>query len=376
MKKILFITHETSRTGAPLIVLYFMRWLKLNHPQIEIDCLSLSTGDLIEDFKSVSHHLYEVDSTSDSSIVKRLMFKVKGISQKANKKRKLLNKLKEQHYDLVYANSILSLKWGTEIKSLKGNSKLLLHLHELEVNIKTYAPNFEILKGAVDQFICASNLVQNNLLDNHDIPDYKTKVIYEYSDLESELPEEIEQSSKNKFVIGASGSVNFRKGYDLFLCVAKAVLEQTNEAIEFHWIGKFSNKKIQLEVEADILKAGLEKHVFFKGEFNNPEEAFKLFDVFLMTSREDPFPLVCIEVGNLGKPIICFEGATGTEEILKEGGGKIVSYLSISEMAKEVLKYISNPQEIKKDGLEAHKRFKKFSIENQCPIIYNTIQDL
>jgi len=353
-----------------------MRWLKLNHPHIEIDCLSLSTGDLKDDFKSASQHFFEVDTTTDSSILKRVIYKIKGISQKANKKKNLLAKIDEQNYDLVYANSILSLKWGTKIKSLKTNIKLLLHLHELEVNIKTYAPNFEILKSVVDQFICVSNLVQNNLIVNHNIPDSKTKVIYEYSDLRSVLPIAINPKPKKKFIIGASGSVNIRKGYDLFLCVAKAIVEQTNTAIEFHWIGKFSNKKIQLEVEADILKAGLEDYVFFKGEFKNPEEAFKKFDVFLMTSREDPFPLVCIEVGNLGKPIICFEGATGTQEILKEGGGKIVPYLSVSSMAKEVVEYIANPQEIEKDRLEAQKRFKRFSIENQCPIIYETIQEL
>ena len=86
--------------------------------------------------------------------------------------------------------------------------------------------------------------------------------------------------------------------------------------------------------------------------------------------------MVCIEVGNLGKPIICFEGATGTEEILKKGGGKIVPYLSINSMAGEILNYMSNPDQVIKDGLEAHNRFKNFSIENQCPIIYQTIQEV
>lgn len=353
-----------------------MRWLKLNHPNLEIDCLSLSTGDLIDDFKSASQEFYEVDTATDRSILKRVFYKVKGISQKSVKKKNLLSKISVQNYDLVYANSILSLKWGTEIKSLKTNTKLLLHLHELEVNIKTHAPNFEVLKTDVDQFICASYLVQNNLFVNHSIPDSKTKVVYEYSDLKPIQWEGIEQITKQNFVIGASGSVNFRKGYDLFLCVAKAVKEQSNIDAEFHWIGKFSNRKIQLEVEADILKAGLEDYVYFKGEFKNPEEAFKKFDFFLMTSREDPFPLVCIEVGNLGKPIICFEGATGTEEILKKGGGKIVPYLSISGMAEEVVNYMANPKEIEKDGLESHNGFKKFTIANQCPIIYATIQEL
>lgn len=58
-----------------------------------------------------------------------------------------------------------------------------------------------------------------------------------------------------------------------------------------------------------------------------------------MTSREDPFPLVSIEVGLLGKPIISFEKAVGTNEILQDAGGFIVPYLSIEDMAQKALLY-------------------------------------
>ncbi|WP_299110589.1 glycosyltransferase [uncultured Winogradskyella sp.] len=375
MKKILFITHDANRTGAPLILLYFMQWLKHNHPHIEIHGLSLRKGVLSDSFSSVSKNYMELENLNDS-ILKRTINKLKKTSTKAEFKKSLLAKLKHENYDIIYANSIMSLDWGIAIKSQIPKSKLLLHLHELQVSIKYYAPNLDNDKEKVDKYICASKLVQNNIVQNYNVPTTKTKVIYEFSKLKPiEINSEINEN-KEIFIVGASGTVNLRKGYDLFLCIAKAVVSEIAKNVEFHWVGKFSNKKTELEVLADIKKANLQEHVFFKGEFENPEKEFSKFDMFMMSSREDPFPLVCIEVANLGKPIICFEGATGTEEILQNGGGKIVPYLDINAAAKVIINYISNPEEILTDGKKAHEEFKDFNIENQSSIIYQTLNAL
>ena len=48
--RILFISHETTRTGAPLVLLYFLRWLHLHKPDVEVSVLSLKEGDLNQDF--------------------------------------------------------------------------------------------------------------------------------------------------------------------------------------------------------------------------------------------------------------------------------------------------------------------------------------
>ena len=375
MSKILFITHDANRTGAPLILLNFMQWLKQNQPQIEIHSLSLRQGVLSESFKSVSQNFIELENPNDS-IFKRSINKLKKTSTKAEFKKNILARLKKENYEVIYANSIMSLDWAIAIKRQNPNTKLLLHLHELQVSINYYSPNFNEVKDEVDLYICASQLVRNNIVNNYNVSQDNTKVIYEFANLKSQAVSDDIKVQKEQFVIGASGTVNLRKGYDLFLCVAKAVVSEIGDKAQFHWVGRFSNKKTELEVKADIKKAGLESHVFFKGEFENPEEEFKQFDVFLMASREDPFPLVCIEVANMGTPIICFEGATGTEEILKTGGGKIVPYLDIKAAASAIINYVSNPNEILEDGKKAKENFKDFTVENQSFKIFETLKTL
>jgi len=374
MDKILFITHNTSRTGAPLVLLYFMQWLKAENKELVIDCLSLGNGAMDNEFRAVSNNFYQVNYDNKLSILKKVYLKALNTSPKAYNEENVLKKIKIAGYHVVYCNTVVSLKWGSIIKKAVPNVKLLVHAHELQVVISTDCPGFNSYKHMVDYWVCASKLVLTNLIENNKIPSNKAQVIYEFSKIPKDIskPNKIEIGSS--LLVGASGGVNLRKGYDLFIAVAKAVTVQYSHlGIRFEWVGKFPNKLTQFEVESDILKSGLKEIIDFKGEVVNPLKKFKTFDLFLMTSREDPFPLVCIEAGSLGTPIICFEGATGTEEVLKQGGGKIVDYMNIQAMAFEVFNYANNRNSLYLDSLHAHNTFKEFSIENQAPKLYEVL---
>ena len=49
MKKILFVTREAARTGSPLNLLRFLRWLRMNTAQ-EFEVLVAKDGPLVADF--------------------------------------------------------------------------------------------------------------------------------------------------------------------------------------------------------------------------------------------------------------------------------------------------------------------------------------
>ena len=65
--------------------------------------------------------------------------------------------------------------------------------------------------------------------------------------------------------------------------------------------------------------------------------------LFLMTSREDAFPLVNLEAGLYESPILCFGGTGGSEEIaIKENIFKFVNTLSMAKRAKFYKQNISS----------------------------------
>jgi glycosyltransferase involved in cell wall biosynthesis len=95
-----------------------------------------------------------------------------------------------------------------------------------------------------------------------------------------------------------------------------------------------------------------------------------------MTSREDPFPLVCIEVGKSGIPIICFEKATGIQEVLVTGGGFVVPYLDVVAMAEKIVLYYYDSTLLSKDSKKNKVNFSIFTSEIMAEKLFDFIENI
>lgn len=374
--KLLLITHETSRTGAPMVLLHFLRWIRINQTKVEVDVLALNGGLLETDFREVCSTFYnfsQIIKPVKLKLWQRVLLKL-GFFKKPNLKQNLLTHLSQNNYDVVYANTVVCLPLAQELLFKNNRIKVIAHIHELNGMIKMMMPNFNNYISAIDQFIVPSQLVKTNLIDNWDISMDKIEVVYECATINVEKKELREAKEESVFTIGASGTVDWRKGYDIFIQLAR-YLSQNNLffSFKFIWVGNVKLQE-QIIIKEDLEKLGLQDIVEFVGEQEKPSDYFKDFDVFLMTSREDPFPLVCIEIGMMGKPIISFDKAVGTNEILKKGGGFIVPYLSIESMAEKIIEYYKNPILKEAHGVLNKKVFSQFTPHLICPQLFSIIQ--
>src|SRR5690606_4070884 len=102
---------------------------------------------------------------------------------------------------------------------------------------------------------------------------------------------------KEKLVLGGAGLVGDRKGVDLFIEVGAWIKKYYNKPFEMSWLGKVDDLVINKYLSIAKSK-GVANEIKFLGFTNNVEEFYSSLDIFLMTSREDPFPLVCIEAAN------------------------------------------------------------------------------
>lgn len=375
MKKILFISHDATRTGAPLIVLELLKWLNKNvGNSIQIDVLLVHGGTLEEDFKKESSNVYSYSELNNPLIFREIFLSKLYSKLKIKRKSKeilFFETIANTNYDLIYTNSVVSLPYAVQIKKRCSKTKLLLHVHELNTIIQQAVPNFKSYISYIDKYIAVSNLVKENLITKYEVNQDLIALVYEFGVMEREFL----KKNSEVFTVGASGIAHWRKGNDIFLQVAQYITKNySNAEIKFVWVGNFSNDKHI--IEADIEKMKLEQVVRFLGEQSNPVAHYRNFDVFLLTSREDPFPLVCIEVANLKKPIICFEKASGTTEIIEKGGGFIVPYLDIAAMAEKIMFYYENPKERIEDGNKAKQLFSEFTIEKIAPLLYDNINSM
>lgn len=369
--KILFISHETTRTGAPKVLLLFLKWIKANRKDVVVDVLTLRGGNLSEEFKHSCNQFYDFSALTQykkPSLFERILKKF-GLKKKIDLKEKWIDKLLSNRYDIVYANTIATLPLASNISKRNKNTRLISHLHELNTIIKLSLPDFTGYIDGVHQFIVPSQMVKTNLTKNWPVKEDLINVVYECTEAISNS-----KAKKNSvFTVGASGTVHWRKGQDVFLQLARYIKSNYPDAkVNFVWTGSMPSQE-KIIIEEDLKKLHLIDDVRFVGEVENPTDYYNNFDVFVMTSREDPFPLVCIEVGMLGKPIICFEGATGTEEVLKKGGGFVVPYLSVEDMAEKVVEYYNNLELLKNHGGLNKKVFSQFTPDVICAQLFEII---
>ena len=97
--------------------------------------------------------------------------------------------------------------------------------------------------------------------------------------------------------------------------------------------------------------------------------------MFCLTSREDPYPLVNLEVASLGMPIVCFEGSGGSEEFVEDDCGFVVPYLELETMADRVSELLDSTELRRRlGGRAASKVRERHDLEDTAPQILGIIE--
>jgi glycosyltransferase involved in cell wall biosynthesis/ubiquinone/menaquinone biosynthesis C-methylase UbiE len=146
-------------------------------------------------------------------------------------------------------------------------------------------------------------------------------------------------------VILGAGSVQLRKGIDLFLeCASRVCRNAPDLSCRFVWIGKGYDPDMDgaysVYLADQISRADLEGHVYFLNEVSDLAAAYTLADLFLLTSRLDPLPNVAIDALTEGLPMVCFDKTTGIADILNEQGlgeACVATYLDTECMSRKVI---------------------------------------
>lgn len=142
------------------------------------------------------------------------------------------------------------------------------------------------------------------------------------------------------------GTIDGRKGFDHFVSVARKVRDARPGRVRFVWIGGRQDWRINngalwdttgYWASWDLKQQGLEQDVIVISETPEPEPFFVEADIFLLTSRVDPFPCVVHEAMASRLPILGFAGTGGAPEAYLPDAGMVIDYPDTVAMAKAVL---------------------------------------
>jgi glycosyltransferase involved in cell wall biosynthesis len=347
-RRVLFISHDASRTGAPILLLNLLRWLKVNS-DLSFSVILRNGGMLEPEFSALASVSNLTTGISASTRwLPRGSARI-GLRRTAEKVflHRLKTRLMHENFGLVYANTVTN---GDALEFLSDlRCPVLCHVHELEYGIRHFTDDdkFGRVKAHTNHYIAVSEAVRRNLVTNHNIPEDRIDTVYGFIPVAASQGTDQDAARHtvlqrlnlptNAMIVAASGTFEWRKGPDLFIQLARSVcLQQRSKPVHFVWIGGKPEEPRFEEMMYDIRYAGVDEYVHVVGQQADPLTYFAACDVFAMISREDPFPLVSLEAASLGKPIVCFDGSGGAKEFVEDDCGYVVPYLDVESMAHKV----------------------------------------
>src|SRR5215510_2265579 len=387
MGKILFVGHEATRTGAPYVLLHLLRWLRAN-TNVDSRLLLLAGGELVPEFADVSQvSILHPEEADKYNIVSRGLRYI-GYYRRNFIKRvaRLKEMLIREGVDLIYSNTAVN---GRIISSLADiGCPVITHVHELEYTLRHFVgvERTNLMKESTSHYIVVSESVRKNLVENHSIPEEKIDLIHAFIPVQA-----IEPTYKNMvrrtirqelgipaedYIVGGSGSILWRKGNDLFVQLASLLnRRQIDRPVWFVWLGGPLEGAWYHQIRHDIRLLGLENIVKFLGVRDDALNIFCALDVFVMTSREDPFPLVCLEAASVGVPIVCFDKTGGTYELVDGDSGFVVPYLDLECMADKVSALLNSEELRLRYGARAAQKTRQlYDVDIAAPKILEVIQ--
>ncbi|WP_426060746.1 glycosyltransferase family 4 protein [Hymenobacter sp. B1770] len=379
MATLLFVGHEASRTGAPFTQLHLINWIKANTTH-DIVVVMLWGGELEAEFAKVARvHVLDKGKVP-KTISERALAKLNRITQYERKQ--IFKKIAASNPVAIFGNSAMSLPLSVELKVLL-KVPLVFNVHELENTFFFFSKdNFARDSAHIDYLIPGSFAVKEYMESFCLTPKERIGVVYDFIESEPQgntTAEEIRrlhQIPATARVVGAIGSLVWRKGADIFVQVARTILETAPDTY-FIWVGGSPDSYQYKEMARDVRLMGLSHRVLFVGGKSDLRGYYEAFDVFLLTSREDPFPLVCLEAGLAGTPTVCFADAGGMPEFVRDDAGAVVPYLDVAQMAAETQRLLQSPALIRQQGLIAQQRVKEHhTIKTIGPAMFAIIEQM
>lgn len=281
-------------------------------------------------------------------------------------------------YDCVLCNSIASI-WCLQDIVPKG-TPVVLWAHELEYAITCLSLPPALLRSAlqsVDRFIACGKAVRDNLVENYGVPSTMVETTTEF--IEEISPPTQSNSSRSTLlpgvpvdalIVSVVAWVQHRKGPDLFLRMARHLPREIDgHPVHFVWVGAEASPGMIDELMHRARLAGINDRMHFLGERKHPTAIVAMSDVFVLPSREDPYPLVMIEAGMVSRPIVAFRGTGGAEEFLGDGVGILVPYGDVVAMAKATLELLRDRAFALSLGEKAHAKALLHTVERVAPTI-------
>ena len=315
----------------------------LDQTKFEFILFSLQNGELKNELPT-SIKFYSDKSTS--SISKRIQNKLrKKLGYTSLLEKQILKLNNEFKPDIWYLNTLI-LADIVEI-AIKNKVKYAVHFHELlsQYNYVSYSVLNKTISNSSFTVGCCNAVCENlktlgskRVFKQFECIDDTSIIVnserQEQIKIETNIPKDFQ-------VIVMSGQRIDRKGYDLFIEIAQKL---KNEKLFFIWLGGSKNSGFEFFMDKYIDQFQIKNLRVIHPQKSDYYNYLNCADIFFLSSREDPFPLVMLEANYLGKYIVALNSG-GAVEFLDTNKGHIINSWNIDDIARELKICCTNVKE-------------------------------
>lgn len=359
VQTVVVVSGEATRTGTPRLLLSLLRWLQ-THEDVEVHLVLFRGGPLLPAFGAAVASCSVIagdEGASRAAGGAPAALAVEGLVQfgpaplaeavRRRPLRRVLGRLPRP--DVLYLDGAEALKAVDAKPADWSHPRTVARIHEMAVGLDRSLAGLDIngLLSRVDLALAVSGPCQAELV-RRGVPPGLTAVHPGWLISDGGRPsvrpsrEWLRQQlgiPSAARLVGACGTVGWRKGTDLMLGVAQLL------APDAHVVWAGTGRRTDLRrARRDRELRGLASRVHFLGELSDPAIFMTAVDVFALASREDPFPLVALEAAAAGLPIVAFESG-GVVELLEEADLRsecAVPYLDVDAFARAINRFLKD----------------------------------
>ena len=254
--------------------------------------------------------------------------------------------------------------WSFVLAKILSRSKTYILLNkQLGCGNKvSYNPFHLLLFSFVDKIIGCSKFIAEEMIRVYHIP--RRKVLYIWNSIEfdnygkekGKLRKEIGLSNEIK-IVGSVARFDEEKGYDLFLDVAKQVSDKFPSVL-FAVVG---GGRLERYIKERTQQLGLNSKVMFLGYREDVCVLLADFDVFVLTSRAEPFGIVVLEAMASGVPVVVSN--TGAfPEFVDDGENGFLCERRAQVFADRIVKILAGNIDVEGMRSRAREKAKMFDI--------------